>query len=125
MVKDASEGRVAKGVPPQKNAVPKSASDANLPESEGASGGRPTVVEPSKGKAPNDAVAPGRDSDLHDDSADQRHEVRAGPGDAGAQDAPEILPRTPKTPKASFARIVLWFVVPFAVLLALYWAMSA
>ncbi len=28
-------------------------------------------------------------------------------------------------PKASFARIVLWFVVPLAVLLALYWAMSA
>lgn len=53
----------------------------------------------------------------------QSHEVRAGLGDAGAQEQPELLPKTPKTPKASFARIALWFVVPLAVLLALYWAM--
>ncbi|MCQ0090982.1 hypothetical protein [Roseovarius sp. M141] len=50
------------------------------------------------------------------------HDVRAGPGDAGAQDAPEVLPKTPKAPKASVARIALWFGVPIAILLGLYWA---
>ncbi len=69
-------------------------------------------------RVPNDPVRPpldGRGRNL-------RHEVRAGPGDAGAQDAPEVLPKTPRTPKASWARIGLWFAVPLAILLAIYWA---
>lgn len=37
-----------------------------------------------------------------------RHEVRAGPGDAGAQDAPRVLPKTrrPKRTRRSWAVLV-------------------
>ncbi|WP_113912118.1 hypothetical protein [Roseovarius dicentrarchi] len=63
------------------------------------------------------------DAPDHPQRIDDPHNTRAGPGDAGAQRRPEVLPRTPKTPKARFARIGLWFIVPTAVLLALYWAL--
>lgn len=89
-------------------------------ETDAESGGASAVADE---KAPDDPAKPHLDAERPDPDARKAHEVRAGPGDAGAQDAPEVLPKTPNTPKASFARIMLWFVVPMAVLLALYWAL--
>ncbi len=93
-------------------------------ETDAESGGASAVADPSDEKTRDDPAQPYLDAERHSPDAHEAHEVRAGPGDAGAQDAPELLPKTPRAPKASLARIVLWFVVPIAVLLALYWAMT-
>ncbi len=124
MVKETTGRQPVNRESSERDADPKSVSDASLPEVDAADVGGPTVVETPEGKMRGDAVKSRRNSDLRSGSAAERHEVRAGPGDAGAQDAPEILPKTPKTPKANFARILLWFFVPLAVLMALYWAFS-
>ncbi|PVA10043.1 hypothetical protein DC366_10315 [Pelagivirga sediminicola] len=90
-------------------------------ETDAESGGASAMGKTPPGRAPDDPAAPYMDEDggLKDRA---RHEVRAGPGDAGAQDAPEVLPKTPKTPKSGAARIVLWFIVPLAILFAIYTA---
>ncbi len=92
-------------------------------ETDAESGGASDMADLPAGKAPDDPAKPYIDAERRRTGARGPHDVRAGPGDAGAQDAPEVLPKTPHTPKASLARIVLWFIVPLAILLALYWAM--
>ncbi len=89
-------------------------------ETDAESGGASGFAGLPAGEAPDDPAKPYLDAAKR--SEGETHEVRAGPGDAGAQNAPEVLPKTPRTAKASAARIALWFVVPLAVLLALYWA---
>jgi hypothetical protein len=91
-------------------------------ETDAESGGASALADLPEGAAPDDPAKPYLDAAKSRES--ESHEVRAGPGDAGAQDSPEVLPKTPRTAKASAARIALWFVVPLAVLLALYWAQS-
>lgn len=93
-------------------------------ETDAESGGASALAGMTAGQAPDDPAKPLLNEKRRSDAATARHQVRAGPGDAGAQDAPEVLPKTPHTPKASLGRIVLWFVVPFVIVLALYWAMT-
>ncbi|HEY9040523.1 MAG TPA: hypothetical protein VIN05_16460 [Roseovarius sp.] len=92
-------------------------------ETDAESGGASATSDMPAGKTPDDPAKPYLDAERRRTETADPHDVRAGPGDAGAQHAPEVLPKTPHRPKASVARIVLWFVLPLAVLLALYWAM--
>jgi hypothetical protein len=110
MATDTSDDRNTRdrreGAPP--------AADRTGAEADRASGAAKTPAD----RVPNDPVSPPLDGGARN----LRHEVRAGPGDAGAQDAPEVLPKTPRTQKATWARIALWLAVPLAILLAIYWA---
>lgn len=122
--KAKSHDKPGKGQAPATAASARKGRDAAPPTASmnaDAESGGATIAAATPGRAPEDPAKPYLEKDAQ---AEAHHEVRAGPGDAGQQAAPDPLPKTPRTAKASWARIALWFAVPIAVLLAIYWAVN-